>query len=120
MVTPKPCSSVIKERLTKLFPTGWIEQRARSHGVLIRNHKVDVTALIWPLVFGFAIGNDRAIEELRTWRENAKPLDGKQVWDEVGDIKRTEIDARVEVTVNRRAYRGQRSIDTGTFRLVGL
>lgn len=282
MDTLEPSSSVIEERLTKLFPTDWIKQRARVHDVLIRDRKVDPTALVWSLVLGFAIGNDRAIEELRrtyirfadqflhpssfhdrltaeladllrelidealqeaaaphtmadqldrfrdlvvadatvfrlhnlladsypathddqagaklhlvhnvtdgtlerldltderthessrfkngswlegrlllfdlgyfkhhrfaridenggffvsrlkrssnpeiieelrTWRGNAKSLVGEPVWDVVDDLHRKEIDAMVEITFKRRAYGGNRSTDSATFRLVGL
>ena len=65
MDTLEPSSSVTEERLTKLFPTDWIEQRARAHDVLVRDRKVDPTALVWSLVLGFTIGNDHVIEELR-------------------------------------------------------
>jgi IS4 transposase len=65
MHTLEPSSGRIEERLTKLFPTAWIEQRARDHRVLIRDRKLDPTALVWSLVLGFAIGSNRSIEELR-------------------------------------------------------
>lgn len=65
MVTPEPFSRATEERLIKLLPTDWIEQHARAHDVLIRDRKVDPTTLVWSLVLGFAIGNDRAIEKLR-------------------------------------------------------
>lgn len=65
MDTLEPSSTVIEERLTKLFPTEMLEARARVHDVVVRDRKLDVTALVWALVFGFATGNNRAIEELR-------------------------------------------------------
>lgn len=61
----KPSSSRLEERLTKLFPPDWLETRARHHGVIIRDRKLDITAFVWSLVFGFAIGDDRTIEDLR-------------------------------------------------------
>lgn len=60
-----PPSPVIEERLTKVFPPEWLEHRARSQDVLIRERKFDITAMVWALVLGFAIGNNRSIEEIR-------------------------------------------------------
>lgn len=60
-----PPSSVNEERLAKLFPPAWLEQTARDHGVIVRDRKLDLTALIWALTLGFAIGSNRSIEELR-------------------------------------------------------
>ena len=65
MCALKPSSSVIEERLTKLFPPDWLETRSRAHGVVERDRKLDITALVWALVLGFAIGDSRTIEELR-------------------------------------------------------
>jgi putative transposase len=64
--------------------------------------------------------NPEIVEELRSWRGNARPLVGENVWDVVEDLHRSEIDALVEVEFKRRTYAGSRSIDTTTFRLVGL
>jgi putative transposase len=55
--------------------------------------------------------NPEIVEDLRTWRGNAKPLVGEQVWDVIDDLHREEIDALVEVTFRRRAYRGRRLLD---------
>lgn len=65
MVTLTPPSTVIEERLTKLFPPDMLKQRARVHRVVVRDRKFDMTAAIWALVLGFAIGNNRSIEEIR-------------------------------------------------------
>jgi putative transposase len=64
--------------------------------------------------------NPEIVEELQSWRGNAKPLVGEAVWDVVDDLHRAEIDALAEVSFKRRAYRGTRSSDSATFRLVGL
>jgi putative transposase len=64
--------------------------------------------------------NPEIVEDLRTWRGNAKPLVGESVWDVIDDLHREEIDALLEVKFRRRAYRGRRSTDTAKFRLVGL
>ena len=65
MCALEPSSTVIEERLTKVFPPNWLETRARILGVVVRDRKVDITALVWSLVLGFAVGNSRSIEELR-------------------------------------------------------
>ena len=63
--------------------------------------------------------NPEVIEKLRTWRGNAKPLVGEQVWDVVDDLQRKEFDVLVEVGFKRRAYNGTRSADSKPFRVVG-
>ena len=65
MVTLTPPSTVIEERLTKLFPPDTLEDRARVHRVVVRDRKFDITAAIWSLVLGIAIGSTRSIEEIR-------------------------------------------------------
>ena len=65
MDTLTPPSTVIEERLTKLFPPDTLKQRARVHRVIVRHRKVDITSLIWALVLGFAIGSSRSVEEIR-------------------------------------------------------
>ena len=65
MCTLTPSSTVIEERLTKLFPPDLLETRARIHGVIERDRKLEITAMVWALVLGFAIGDSRTIEELR-------------------------------------------------------
>ena len=65
MYTLETPSTVIEERLTKLFPPDLLEDRARVHRVIVRDRKVDITAMVWALVLGFAIGRNRSIEEIR-------------------------------------------------------
>ncbi|MFB6152820.1 MAG: IS4 family transposase, partial [Halodesulfurarchaeum sp.] len=65
MDTLEPSSSVIEERVTKLFPPDCLDRQARRHNVIERDRKLDITALVWALVLGFAIGDNRSIEELR-------------------------------------------------------
>ncbi|WP_434530116.1 IS4 family transposase (plasmid) [Haloarcula sp. NS06] len=59
-------------------------------------------------------------EELREWRGRAIPLEGKQIHDVVEDLDRTYIDVEVEAEFKRGPYDGTRSLDTKTFRVVGV
>jgi len=59
-------------------------------------------------------------EELREWRGDAIPLEGKQIFDVVDDLQRKYIDVEVEVEFDRRPYAGEQSRDTKTFRVVGV
>lgn len=64
--------------------------------------------------------NPELVEELRTWRGNAIPLEGKQLQDVLADLQRDVIDVQAEVSFLRQRYRGTRSTATRCFRLVGL
>jgi len=64
--------------------------------------------------------NPLIVRELRKWRDRAIPVEGKQVFDVVGDLCREHIDVEVEVRFQRRAYKGKRSWDTKRFRVVGV
>ena len=46
MYALNPSSSAIEERLTKLFPPDLLETRARAYGVVVRDRKLDITALV--------------------------------------------------------------------------
>ena len=59
-------------------------------------------------------------EELREWRGDAIPLEGKQIFDVVDNLQRKYIDVEVEVEFDRRPYAGEQSRDTKTFRVVGV
>jgi putative transposase len=58
--------------------------------------------------------------ELREWRGRAIPLEGEQIHDVVGDLKRKYIDVEVEAEFKRGQYEGTRSRDTKRFRVVGV
>jgi hypothetical protein len=45
----------IRRRLTSLFPAELIEDIARERDVVQRNRKIDITALVWTLILGFAV-----------------------------------------------------------------
>ena len=64
--------------------------------------------------------NPEITGELREWRGDAIPLEGKQVFDVVDDLHRKYIDVEVEVEFDRRPYAGEQSQDTKTFRVVGV
>jgi len=59
-------------------------------------------------------------EELREWRGDAIPLEGKKIQDVVDDLYRQHIDVEIEAEFQRRPYAGTRSCDTKTFRVVGV
>lgn len=81
--------------------------------------------MLWFAHYGYFVSrvkrsaNPEIVAELRTWRGRARPVVGKQVWDAVDGLARQEIDVLVEVTFERRAYRGTRSTDSRRFRGVG-
>ena len=47
--------SLIRRRLTSLFPAERIEDIARERDVVQRNRKIDITTLVWTLILGFAV-----------------------------------------------------------------
>jgi len=53
-------------QLATLLPRETIESIARARGVLQRQRKIDVYALVWSLVLGFQTGSARTIETLRS------------------------------------------------------
>ena len=59
-------------------------------------------------------------EELREWRGDAIPLEGKKIQDVVDDLYRQHIDVEIEAEFQRRPYAGTQSWDTKTFRVVGV
>jgi IS4 transposase len=64
--------------------------------------------------------NPLFLSVLRTYRGNSIELEGKR-WKEVRDkIKRETLDAEVEITFSRRAYKGKKSKDAKQFRLVAI
>jgi len=64
--------------------------------------------------------NPVVTDELREWRGDAIPLEGKKVHDIVDDLHRKYIDVEVEVEFKRGPYNGTRSQDTKRFRVVGI
>ena len=64
--------------------------------------------------------NPVVVEELRTWRGNAIPLEGEHLQDVLGNLHRNVIDVQAEVTFKKRRYRGSRRTTRERFRLVGL
>ena len=56
----------------------------------------------------------------RTLRGNSIDIEGAQVFDVVGDLRRQYIDVDVVVGFKRREYDGTRSTDTTQFRVVGV
>ena len=53
---PEPSSDRIERRLTTLFPSTALEDHAESLGVVERDGKFQIPAMVWALVFGFAAG----------------------------------------------------------------
>jgi len=56
----------------------------------------------------------------RRWRGRSVPMVGRRVSEFIGLLRRQTIDAKVEVSVQRRSYRGVRHRDRECFRLVGV
>ena len=56
-MTDEPSSGRIEQRLTTLFPSTALEDHAEAVGVVERDSKFQVPAMVWALVFGF-VGRD--------------------------------------------------------------
>jgi putative transposase len=64
-VTDEPSSGRIEQRLTTLFPSTALEDHAGDLGVVERDSKFQVPAMVWALVFGFAAGESRTLAAFR-------------------------------------------------------
>jgi putative transposase len=64
--------------------------------------------------------NPLFLSTLRTYRGNAIELEGKRWKDVKEKMKRSILDAEIEISFSRRAYKGKRSKDTKSFRLVAI
>ena len=62
---PKSSSNRIERRLTTLFPSTALEDHAEAVGVVERDSKFQVPAMVWALVFGFAAGESRTLAAFR-------------------------------------------------------
>ncbi|RLM53134.1 IS4 family transposase [Halobellus sp. Atlit-31R] len=52
-------------RLTTLFPSEFLKEHAEELGVVERNRKTQMPALVWSFVFGFAAGESRTLAGFR-------------------------------------------------------
>ncbi|GAA0460369.1 hypothetical protein GCM10008985_16010 [Halococcus dombrowskii] len=50
--------TLIRRRLTSLFPAELIEDIARERDVVQRNRTIDITMLVWTLIMGFAVDGE--------------------------------------------------------------
>ena len=64
-MTQDASSSQIVNRLTTLFPSTMLEDHAEEHGVVEREGKLQIPALVWAFVFGFATGESRTLAGFR-------------------------------------------------------
>lgn len=64
--------------------------------------------------------NPTIVSVLRTYRGQAIDLAGKKLKEVLPRLKRDVLDALVEVSFNRRSYKGKSSKATETYRLVGV
>ena len=62
---PEPSSDRIERRLTTLFPSTALEDHAESLGVVERDGKFQIPAMVWAFVFGFAAGESRSLAAFR-------------------------------------------------------
>jgi putative transposase len=58
-------STRIANRLTTLFPSTMLEEHAEELGVVERDSKLQIPALVWAFVFGFAAGESRTLAAFR-------------------------------------------------------
>jgi len=61
----KTQDSSIRRTLRKLFPSRSVEKLAREAGAVQRQRKVDIVALFWTVVLGFAVQRKRSMAALR-------------------------------------------------------
>jgi putative transposase len=61
----EPSSRQIEQRLTTLFPSTVLEDHAETVGVVERDSKIQIPALVWAFVFGFAAGESRTLAAFR-------------------------------------------------------
>ena len=52
-------------RLTRLFPSKFLEEHAEELGVVERDRKLQIPAFVWAFVFGFAAGEGRTLADFR-------------------------------------------------------
>jgi len=64
-VSSKPSSRRIERQLTTLFPSTALEDHAEAVGVVERDSKLQIPALVWTFVFGFATGESRTLAAFR-------------------------------------------------------
>ena len=62
---PEPSLDRIERRLTTLFPSTALKDHAEGLGVVERDSKFQVPAMVWALVFGFATGESRTLAGFR-------------------------------------------------------
>ena len=55
----------IRRTLKRLLPTRRIRECARAAGAFVRERKVDPVALVWAVLLGFTVGNERTLAGLR-------------------------------------------------------
>jgi len=53
-VSKQASSTRLMRRLTSLFPPEFLEEYAEELGVVERDRKLQIPALVWAFVFGFA------------------------------------------------------------------
>ena len=64
-MSSKPSSRRIERQLTTLFPSTALEDHAEAVGVVERDSKLQIPALVWTFVFGFATGESRTLAAFR-------------------------------------------------------
>jgi putative transposase len=63
--------------------------------------------------------NPRVVAENRKWRGRSRPVVGKRLKDALVGLQREALDVMVEVSFDRRVYRGRRARDRRVFRVIG-
>ena len=71
MPTVKPdAPGAVEAARLDLFPEEWLRQKAAELGVVERHRKIDPVVLFWTLVFGFGVGTQRQLANLRRTYES--------------------------------------------------
>ena len=69
---PELSPTLIRHRLTSLFPADLIEGIARERDAVQRYRKIDITMLVWALILGFAVnGETRSIAAFQRVNQTA-------------------------------------------------
>jgi len=71
-VLPELSPTLIRRRLTSLFPVELVEDIARERDAVQRQRTIDITMLVWSLILGFAVdGETRSIAAFQRAYQNA-------------------------------------------------
>jgi IS4 transposase len=109
--------------LKTLKVASWIKDRIQLIDLVFHKYQVFTRIKENGGYFVFRLksnSNPLIIESYRSHRDRSIDVRGKQLQDVLKNLMRQVLDVEVEVTFNRRAYRGKEKKDSERFRLVAV